>query len=213
MRLKYNRTSVYRSDGKRFDLDKSAYTKTYFDRGVSGTIAFEARPAGSDLMMQVRENHRNGVHTTVVFQDLSRLGRTLLDSLNTLSKLLDDYGCRVEIIDQQLYSHNKDGSPNPTWGIISNTLLAVYQMERNRILEITSNARRRYVELGGRLGRPHDSKESDETFLMKLRTRHVLRLLQSGKSVRDITGRVGCSSTTVTKVRKIAIKHNLLKVG
>ena len=100
MIVKYNRTSVYNQDGKRFNQDKNQYDLVLFDRGVSGKIPFIKRPNGFKLMELVKE----GKVKKVVFQDLSRVGRTLLDTRQTLDTIIKDYGVEVEVLNQKLSS-------------------------------------------------------------------------------------------------------------
>ena len=54
----------------------------------------------------------------------------------------------------------------------------------------------------GKLGRKIGSVESRDTFLKKVQTQKIISLLEKGKSVRDISGRLGVSTKTVVKVRK-----------
>ena len=63
--------------------------------------------------------------------------------------------------------------------------------------------RKIYVMNGGKLGRKIGSVESRDTFLKKEQTQKIISLLEKGKSVRDISSRLGTSFRTVTKVRKM----------
>ena len=80
MIIKYNRTSTINQKGERFKQDKDKYDLTINDFGVSGKIPFNRREGGSKLIELVEE----GKVTKIVFEDLSRCGRTLKDSINTL---------------------------------------------------------------------------------------------------------------------------------
>jgi DNA-binding NarL/FixJ family response regulator len=59
-----------------------------------------------------------------------------------------------------------------------------------------------FVMNGGKLGRKTETTENRGDFLKKERTQKILSLLEKGKSVRDISGRLGVSTKTVVKVRK-----------
>jgi DNA-binding NarL/FixJ family response regulator len=52
------------------------------------------------------------------------------------------------------------------------------------------------------LGRRTGSNENLQTFLQKPKVKQIQSLLEKGKSVRDICGRLEVSPTTVVKVRK-----------
>ena len=206
MIVKYNRTSTIKQDGKRFNQDKNQYDKVLFDRGISGKTPFIKRPKGYELMELVME----GKVEKVVFHDLSRIGRTLLDTRQTLDTIIKDYGVKVEVLNQKLSSHNEDGSINPTWTLISSVLLSIYEMERDRILELTSQGRKSYVEMGGIMGRPKGSKEDKKSFMMKPTSKRILSLLRKGKSNTDIISRLSVSPKTITKVRKIGKEKGVL---
>ena len=89
------------------------------------------------------------------------------------------------------------------WNIVTSILSSVYEMERERILEITEMGRKQYVLNGGKLGRKVGSEESEMVFLRKPQTKSIIKFLKMGKTNRDIIGRLNCSPKTITKVRKL----------
>jgi DNA invertase Pin-like site-specific DNA recombinase len=196
MIIKYNRTSTINQKGERFKQDKDIYDLTVNDFGVSGKIPFNRRDGGSKLIKMVNEGKVN----KVVFEDLSRCGRTLKDSINTLDYFFEN-GVVIKVRNIGIESHTPDGEKNPMWNIITSILSSVYEMERERILEITEMGRKQYVLNGGKLGRKVGSEESEMMFLRKPQTKSILKLLKMGKSNRDIIGRLNCSPKTITKCR------------
>ena len=198
MVIKYNRTSTINQKGERFKLDKGEYDLTINDFGVSGKIPFNRREGGSQLIELVNE----GKVEKVVFEDLSRCGRTLKDSINTLDYFFEK-GVVIKVRNIGIESHTPNGEKNPMWNIVTSILSSVYEMERERILEITEMGRKQYVLNGGKLGRKVGSKESDLVFLRKPQTKSIVKLLRMGKSSRDVIGRLGCSPKTITKVRNL----------
>lgn len=203
MVIKYNRTSTINQKGERFKQDKGVYDLTINDFGVSGKIPFKRREGGSKLIELVQE----GKVTKVVFEDLSRCGRTLKDSINTLDFFFQN-NVVIKVRNIGIESHTPDGEKNPMWNIITSILSSVYEMERERILEITEMGRKQYVLNGGKLGRKVGSTESELTFKRKPQTKSIIKLLKMGKSNRDIIGRLNCSPKTITKCRKL-IKDEL----
>jgi DNA invertase Pin-like site-specific DNA recombinase len=203
MVIKYNRTSTINQKGERFKQDKGVYDLTINDFGVSGKIPFNRREGGSKLIELVQE----GKVTKVVFEDLSRCGRTLKDSINTLDFFFQN-NVVIKVRNIGIESHTPDGEKNPMWNIITSILSSVYEMERERILEITEMGRKQYVLNGGKLGRKVGSTESELTFKRKPQTKSIIKLLKMGKSNRDIIGRLNCSPKTITKCRKL-IKDEL----
>ena len=204
MIIKYNRTSTVNQKGERFKQDKTKYDLTINDFGVSGKIPFNKREGGIKLIELVNE----GKVKKVVFEDLSRCGRTLKDSINTLDYFLNK-NVIVGIKNIGIESHTPDGEKNPMWNIITSILSSVYEMERERILEITEMGRKQYVLNGGKLGRKTGSAESELTFERKPQTKSIIKLLKMGKSNRDIIGRLNCSPKTITKCRTL-IKQELV---
>jgi len=198
MIIKYNRTSTINQKGERFKLDKDNYDLTINDFGVSGKIPFNKREGGYKLIELVKE----GKVTKIVFEDLSRCGRTLKDSINTLDYFFEN-GVVIKVRNIGIESHTPNGEKNPMWNIVTSILSSVYEMERERILEITEMGRIQYVLNGGKLGRKVGSMEDKMVFERKPQTKSIMKLLKMGKSNRDIIGRLNCSPKTITKVRKL----------
>ena len=192
------RTSTINQKGERFKLDKDNYDLTINDFGVSGKIPFNRREGGSKLIELVKE----GKVTKIVFEDLSRCGRTLKDSINTLDFFFEK-GVVIKVRNIGIESHTPNGEKNPMWNIVTSILSSVYEMERERILEITEMGRKQYVLNGGKLGRKVGSMEDKMVFERKPQTKSIMKLLKMGKSNRDIIGRLNCSPKTITKVRKL----------
>ena len=204
MIIKYNRTSTINQKGERFKLDKGNYDLTINDFGVSGKIPFNKREGGYKLIELVKE----GKVTKIVFEDLSRCGRTLKDSINTLDFFFEK-GVVIKVRNIGIESHTPNGEKNPMWNIVTSILSSVYEMERERILEITEMGRKQYVLNGGKLGRKVGSMEDKMVFERKPQTKSIMKLLNMGKSNRDIIGRLNCSPKTITKVRKL-VKNEIM---
>lgn len=197
MRIKYNRTSTIQQNGNHFELDKDQYDLILFDHGVSGTISFKERQHGKYLTDLIKSGKVN----EVVIEDLSRLGRNTIDTINTL-KFFDDYKVNVVIKSMGLQSR-PNNQKNPIWNLVTNVISSLYELERENILERTEMGRKVYVMNGGILGRPKNSNESDRDFLNKTKSKAIISLLSKGKSIRDIAGRLNCSTKTVVKVNKL----------
>ena len=197
MKVKYNRTSTIQQEGKRFDLDKNEYDLTLFDKGVSGKIPFSERIEGNKLTQLVNE----GKVSEVVVEELSRLGRNTIDTLTTL-KFFEDNGVNVVVKSMGNLQSMVNGKKNPIWNLITSVMSSLYELERENILERTEMGRKMYVMNGGKLGRKVGTTENRSDFLKKEKTQKIVSLLEKGKSVRDISGRLGVSTKTVVKVRK-----------
>ena len=197
MKVKYNRTSTIQQEGKRFDLDKNEYDLTLFDKGVSGKIPFSERTEGNKLTQLVND----GKVSEVVVEELSRLGRNTIDTLTTL-KFFEDNGVNVVVKSMGNLQSMVNEKKNPIWNLITSVMSSLYELERENILERTEMGRKMYVMNGGKLGRKVGTTENRSDFLKKEKTQKIISLLEKGKSVRDISGRLGVSTKTVVKVRK-----------
>ena len=205
MKVKYNRTSTIQQEGKRFDLDKNEYDLTLFDKGVSGKIPFSERIEGNKLTQLVND----GKVSEVVVEELSRLGRNTIDTLTTL-KFFEDNGVNVIVKSMGNLQSMVNGKKNPIWNLITSVMSSLYELERENILERTEMGRKMYVMNGGKLGRKVGTTENRSDFLKKEKTQKIVSLLEKGKSVRDISGRLGVSTKTVVKVRKYIDTNGVL---
>ncbi|WP_405411682.1 recombinase family protein [Maribacter sp. Asnod1-A12] len=197
MRIKYNRTSTINQDGERFKLDKDNYDLILFDKGVSGKVPFNDREKGkqlTDLIVKGKVNE-------LVVEELSRLGRNTIDVLSTLH-WLEEKGVNVVVRGMGNLQSHVNGKKNPIWNLITSVMSSLYELEREQILERTEMGRKMYVINGGKLGRKVGSNENIQTFLSKPKSKQIISLLEKGKSIRDISGRLGVSPKTIVKVRK-----------
>ncbi len=194
MRIKYNRTSTLQQEGERFKLDTDGYDLTIFDKGVSGKIPFSEREGGFKLLELVQ----SGKVEEVVVEELSRLGRNTLDVLTTL-KEFEDFNVNVVVRGMGNLQSIVNGKKNPIWNLITSVMSSLYELERESIVERTEMGRKMYVMNGGKLGRKVGTTENRKDFLQKERTQRIISLLDKGKSVRDISSRLGVSTKTVVK--------------
>ncbi len=134
-------------------------------------------------------------------EELSRLGRNTVDVLTTL-QWLEEMGVNVVVRGMGNLQSHVDGKKNPIWNLITSVMSSLYELEREQIKERTEMGRKMYVINGGKLGRRTGSNENIQSFLQKPKVRQIQSLLEKGKSVRDICGRLEVSPTTVVKVKK-----------
>lgn len=196
MNIKYNRVSTIVQSGNRFKEDSVEYDLTLLDK-VSGSVAFSERENGKKILNLVRDGKVN----SITVEELSRLGRNHIDVITTL-----DYFERHEvnvIIKNLGISSIVNGAINPIWKIIISVLSTMYSLEVENIRERTRVGRLVFIKNGGKLGRPNKSVESEKMFMDKQKSKIILQHLKKGKSVRDISKIVNCSSATVMKVKKI----------
>jgi len=146
----------------------------------------------------------------IVVEELSRLGRNTGDVIKTLE---DFEKLEVNVFIRNLGIQSRpQGKKNPIWKMISSILSSMYEMELENIKERTMVGRQVFVQNGGVLGRPTGTPESEKQFLEKPLTKKIIGKIKEGRSVSEITKFLECSSTTVTKARKVAKKYSILKI-
>ena len=128
-----------------------------------------------------------------------------LDGVTTaiaMKKYLEDNGINVVVKGMGNLQSHVEGKKNPIWNLITSVMSSLYELERENILERTEMGRKMYVINGGKLGRKVGTVENRQEFLQKETNQKIISLLDKGKSVRDISGRLGVSTKTIVKVRK-----------
>lgn len=204
MKVKYNRVSTLKQTGERFEADSDNYDMVLLDK-VSGSVSFKERPQGAKLY----ELTLKGKVNEIVVEELSRLGRNTGDVIQTL-EFFDEKGVNVIIRNLGIQSR-PNGKKNPIWKMISSVLSSMYEMELENIKERTMVGRQVFVQNGGVLGRPQGTPESEKKFLEKPLTRKIIAKIQDGRSTQEIVKILECSSTTVTKVRKVAKRYGIFR--
>lgn len=203
MKIKYNRVSHVSQSGNRFTEDNDTYDLVIMDK-ISGSVSFKDRVGGKQLVELVE----NGSLETLVSEEFSRLGRNTGDVIRTLEWLDEN---KVNVIIRNLGLQSRpNGQKNPIWKMISSVMSSLYEMELENIKERTSVGLQVYVQNGGKLGRPAGTNETDNDYLQKEMTKQVLFYLKKGKTVREISHKLGCSNSTVIKTKKLGIKHKLI---
>lgn len=216
MKVIYLRTSTQKQDGKRFNFAKlkREFDKVYFDHGKSGMLPLEQRKEASQMLKDLND----GKITSLTIPELSRFGRSSKDVINDLAHF-EDKNIQITIQDIKMDRLMKDGTVNPMWRMFINIFSAVAEMERINILERMKQGREAFIEAGGTLGRPTGAKETIQTFVEKPRNQQIAKFLRMGKKYRDIEARLDCSTSTISKVKKIMLTPkneqiaNLLKMG
>jgi DNA invertase Pin-like site-specific DNA recombinase len=198
MKLKYWRTSTFSQHGKRFDQDTNKYDLVLFDQGISGTTEFKTRTNGKKIVDLVE----SGQLKELVVEELRDIGRNMVDTINTLD-WLDKHDVNVVIRSMGNLCSRVNGKKNEIWGLVSSVMSSLYTLELENLKIRTKMGRDAYLMRGGKLGRETGSNETNKQFLNKPKSREIISLLDKGKSVRDISGRLDVSLNLVVKVRKL----------
>ena len=200
MRVKYQRTSSAAQHGKRFEKDTNKYDLVLFDQGISGTTEFKSRTQAKKIVELVEAGKLN----ELVVEELRDIGRNMVDTINTLD-WLDKKEVNVVIRSMGNLCSRVNGKRNEIWGLISSVMSSLYAMELENLKIRTAMGRQVYVLNGGKLGREVGTNESTKHFMGKPKSKEIASLLNKGKTVRDIAGRLDVSFNLVVKVRKTLV--------
>ena len=203
MKVTYQRTSTMEQHGERFGMDVDGYDLILFDRGISGTKPFRERTNGMKIITMVEE----GRLKELVVPELRDIGRNTYDTISVLD-YMEKHNVIVTIQSLGNLQSIIDGKKNPLWTLISSIMSSLYQMELENLKLRTHMGRQSYLMRGGKLGRKMGSNENVTTFMNKPKSQEIVSLLNRGKSVRDVCGRLGVSPNLVTKVRRILKEWN-----
>lgn len=140
---------------------------------------------------------------------MSRIGRNTGDCITVL-EWLDSYDVNVVIRNLGLQSR-PGGKKNPVWKMISSIMSSLYEMELENIQERTKAGRQVYLQKGGVLGRPIGSNESERQFLDKPKSQAILKLLNKGRTTREISAISKCSFKTVLKAKRLGRRYGIVK--
>ncbi len=201
--IKYNRLSHQSQSGDRYKLDKTLYDHIYTDV-VSGTVKFKERPFAKELIKLVEKN-KASCRIILTIEEQSRLGRNMADVFSTLS-WLDEAGVNVVVKNLGIESR-PNGKPNPIWSIISATLSSLYFLELENIKERTRMGMEIYRHNNGNWGRPRGTLQSPKDFLARDSTQNILRMLEKGRTIKEITSTLKVGSQTIYKAKRLAKKY------
>jgi DNA invertase Pin-like site-specific DNA recombinase len=170
--------------------------RVYSDK-VQGNVPFLQRPEASKLFDEVTSSANT---VTVVVDSIDRLGRSLLDILNTID-LFTRNGINLKSLKEGFNTLLDNGKENPTAKLVISVMGSIAEMERNRIKERTSEGIKIAQAKGKYQGRKLGAVQTTE----KLLGRHVdvLKKLQKGLTVREVAEITGKSTATIMKVKKV----------
>lgn len=184
-------TSKQETENQRRELEALAkradwpIVQVYEDKGISGAKGRDKRPA-LDAMLKDAALRK---FKMLLIWDLSRLGRSLRDLLNTVEELRE-YGVDLFIA--------KDGTDTstPSGRLFFNIVGSIAEFERERIKERIAaglaRARAKGTKSGQPIGRP--------TRITPSKKRKIMELEGQGLSPRKIAPKVGLSASTVRRV-------------
>ena len=197
MKVFYVRVSSLEQKTDRQRVSEKEYDLVVEDK-CSGSIPFFEREGGKKIKQLLDKK----IITSLSVWTIDRLGRDLLDVLNTI-QFLSDQGIRIHFIQQGLISLDEEGKENPISKMIISILGIVAEMERKQIKERQKEGIELAKLRGVYKGRIQGSKEDIRTFLSKPKIAKTIEYLKKGYKASEISRIVGIHVNTITKVKKI----------
>lgn len=200
MKVFYSRVSA--SDGSQ-KPDRQLVNTKEFDLVLtdycSGSIDLLSRPNGSQLKRLIEE----GKLTHLEVHSIDRLGRSTLNVL-AMYRLLTDKNIRVVSRNPSIENFDDQGKVNPISELLLNIIAALSSYERNLILERQAEGIAIRKMKGLYTGRRVNTQEPPETFLNKKKSKQILEYLSLGYSQYEIKQILGCSYSTISKVKRLS---------
>lgn len=191
-----------KQSGERFQEDSATYDLTLFDK-VSGSVPFDKRPEGAKLVKLIQE----GKVAKVVVEEISRLGRNVMDVSKTLA-FLEEHKVNLNIRNMGIESM-VEGKPSATFRMILQIMASISEMEKEHIKERTSQGRAVAVAKGVKMGRTLGASETQAEFLNKEKNKRAVKMLrEKALSIRDIARLTELAPSTIQK-----LKHALKEKG
>ena len=188
------------------DLQEYSTYKGYelvevYSEHISGSKKNTERAVLVEAIEKCKELTEIGENKVILLcSELSRLGRNAFEVLDTI-KTLVDFGINLYLQKEQMTLLDDNGKPSLFAPIMLATLSTCAQLERENITFRLNSGRRRYVESGGRLGRPRGSVKTTEKKMEEYK--EVITLLKKNYTIRDVSKLSGKSISSVQRVKKL----------
>lgn len=204
----YSRTStVLQNSARQIETFKNheGYepSKLFVER-IQGNVPFMERPEAVKLFDEITNKLEP---CTVVVDSIDRLGRNLLDILHTI-ELFTKNKINLKSIKEGFNTLLDNGDVNPMAQLVISCMGSIAEMNRNQIKTRAMEGIKVAQALGKFQGRKIGAVQSDEKLLQRHQT--IVKKLQKGMPMRDITQITGSSSATICKVKNVMINRKMI---
>jgi DNA invertase Pin-like site-specific DNA recombinase len=204
----YSRTStVLQNSARQIETFKNheGYdpSKLFVER-IQGNVPFLERPEAVKLFDEITNKSEP---CTVVVDSIDRLGRNLLDILHTI-ELFTKNKINLKSIKEGFNTLLDNGDVNPMAQLVISCMGSIAEMNRNQIKQRAMEGIKVAQALGKFKGRKIGAVQTDEKLLQRHQT--IVKKLQKGMPMRDITQITGSSSATICKVKNVMINRNMI---
>ncbi len=202
----YSRTSTIFQNSQRqvetFKKIDGYNSKNLFMDKIQGNVPFFERPEASKMFDCLTSN--SAVMCTVYVDSIERLGRSLLDILNTI-QVFSSNRINLHSVKEGFSTLLEDGRENPMAKLVVACMGSISELDRIRIKERSAEG----VILARAMGKFKGRKIGSIQSIEKTLSRHldIVLKLKKGLSIRDVNAITGKSTATITNVRKILVKR------
>jgi DNA invertase Pin-like site-specific DNA recombinase len=200
MKVYYSRVSTLEQNDERQLQDLGGFDYIFTDK-CSGSIEFFERPKGSQIKSLIDEKKL----THLELHSIDRLGRNTIDVLQTWQKLTE-LGVKIVCRNPNLTNFKTDGSEDEVSQMIISILSIMASFERKTILERQKEGIELAKIKGKYRGRKVGTQESKVRFIEKQRNQKILTYLEKQYPYNEISKIVGCSFSTINKVKNINLE-------
>ena len=188
-------------DLKEYSVYKGYELVGVYNEHISGSKKNNERPILVEAIDKCKElTEISESKVILLVSELSRVGRNAFEVLETI-KTLVDFGINLYLQKEQMTLLDDQGKPSLFAPIMLATLSTCAQLERENITFRLNSGRKRYIESGGRLGRPVGSVKTTEKKLEEYK--EVITLLKKNYTIRDVSKLSGKSVSSVQRVKKL----------
>jgi DNA invertase Pin-like site-specific DNA recombinase len=174
-----------------------------YEEKVSGYKKNEDRPVFSKMLEEIEK----GTIDKVLVCELSRIGRSVIQSLQNI-QLLTDKKVSIYIKNFNLETLNDDKTPNSLSMFMVQILFSVANMEAQLTKSRMVSGYRNHIKNGGKVGRKLGSIETEEETIQK--HTDIVKLLKKNLTIRQISGLTNKSTNTILKVKSTALKLQMI---
>ena len=188
-------------DLKEYATYKGFELMEVFNEHISGAKKNTERPVLSEAIEKCKELVSGGnTNVILLVSELSRVGRNAFEVLETIKSLVDNQ-INLYLQKEQMTLLDDNGKPSLFAPIMLATLSTCAQLERENIQFRLNSGRKRYVENGGKLGRPKGSIKTTEQKLEE--GKDIIGYLKRGYTIRDTARLSGKSVSSVQRIKKL----------
>ena len=205
MKVFYTRVSTQEQSDERQKVNTKDFDYVLSDK-ISGMVDLWDRPRGKQIKELIDEGKLKELH----IHSIDRLSRNTMGVLSVW-KELTDLGIRVVCRNPNIQNLDENGKSDPFSQLLLELLSSMSSFEKSMIDMRRNEGIRRTKELEPwkYSGRKIGSNEKPENYIKKVKSQQILKDLNNGYGVREISQMRDCSFSTIYKVKKISEQLNV----